>query len=147
MTDTSLRKANLQDVPGIVDCIDAAYDRYREVIADLPAVSDGVEEDITDNQVWVVEADGQLAGVLVLVVPDDADFIKLANVAVHPDHGGKGLGRLLIDQAIAASRDQGFDEIRLNTHTAMADNISLYEHLGWKEIGRSETTVSMSRKI
>lgn len=147
MTDTSLRKANLQDVPGIVDCIDAAYNRYRDVIADLPPVSEGIEEDIQDNQVWVVETDGQLAGVLVLVVPDDAGFIKLANVAVHPNHGGKGLGRLLIDQAISASRELGFGEIRLNTHTSMADNIGLYEHLGWQEIGRSETTVSMSRKI
>ena len=147
MTDTSIRKARLQDVPDIVACIDAAYERYRQVIADLPPVSAGIKEDITENQVWVVESDGALAGVLVLVVPTGEDFIKLANIAVHPDHGGKGLGRLLIDQAIATSRAQGFGEIRLNTHTAMSDNLGLYEHLGWEEIGRSATTVSMSRKI
>ena len=147
MTGTSIRKANLQDVPAIVVCIDAAYDRYRGVIADLPPVTAGIDEDIRENQVWVAESDGALAGVLVLVVPAGEDFIKLANIAVHPDHGGKGLGRLLIDQAIAASKDQGFDEIRLNTHTAMADNVGLYEHLGWTEIGRNATTISMSRKI
>ncbi|MCJ8309177.1 MAG: GNAT family N-acetyltransferase [Rhizobiaceae bacterium] len=147
MTGISLRKATLQDVPDIVACIDAAYARYRDKIADLPPVSDGVEEDIRDNQVWVIETDGDLAGVLVLVAASGADFIKLANVAVHPDHGGKGLGRALIDHAIATCKDQGFDEIRLNTHAAMTDNIGLYQHLGWHEIGRSETTVSMSRKI
>ena len=147
MTGTSIRKANLQDVPAIVDCIDAAYDRYLGVIADLPPVSQGVDQDIAENDVWVVETDDALAGVLVLVVPDGADFIKLANVAVHPGHGGKGLGRLLIDKAVARAKQQGFGEIRLNTHAAMTDNVGLYEHLGWRVIGRSETTVSMSRKI
>jgi ribosomal protein S18 acetylase RimI-like enzyme len=145
MTGTSLRKAELQDVPGIVACIDAAYARYRGEIDALPPVSEGVDQDIAENQVWVVEQDGAVAGVLVLVTCEN--FIKLANVAVHPNQSGKGLGRRLIDHAVETSQMQEFGEIRLNTHAEMTDNIALYQHLGWHETERSGSTVTMSRKI
>ena len=147
MTSTSLRKADLQDVPEIVACIDAAYAKYRGVIDELPPVSEGIDQDITENQVWVLDYDGKLAGVLVLVLPPGENFVKLANVALDPDQSGKGLGRQLIDHAVLVSKQQGFDEIRLNTHSGMSDNIGLYRHLGWHEIGRSDDTVMMSRKI
>ena len=44
-------------MPAIVDCIDAAYDRYQGVIADLPPVSQGIDQDIAENDVWVIETD------------------------------------------------------------------------------------------
>lgn len=79
----------------MASCIDAAYAKYVERISDLPDVSDGCAQDIADNQVWVAAQSDEIIAGLVLVAGDG--FMKLANVAVHPDHGGKGLGRKLTE--------------------------------------------------
>ena len=125
--------------------IDAAYAQYAKRISDLPPVSDGCAEDIADNQVWVaVQGDEVVAG-LVLIAGDG--FMKLANLAVHPDHGGKGLGRRLIELSEREAKRRGFGEMRLNTHVDMPGNVRLYQHLGWTEVSRSDTTVSMKRSL
>jgi ribosomal protein S18 acetylase RimI-like enzyme len=125
--------------------MNAAYAQYAERITDLPSVSEGCAEDIANNQVWVaVQGDEVVAG-LVLVAGDG--FMKLANLSVHPDHGGKGLGRKLIELSEREAKRQGFSEIRLNTHVDMPENVRLYQHLGWAEVSRSGNTVSMKKHL
>ncbi len=145
MNDWSIRKAQLGDAEALASCIDAAYARYADRIMDLPPVSEGCAEDIARHQVWVAEVGAKLVGGLVLVARDG--FLKLANVAVHPDHNGKGLGRVLIDLAEREARKQGYGELALNTHVAMPENIQLYKHLGWNETGRAGNTVSMMKTV
>ncbi len=145
MTEPTLRQATLEDVPQIVACIDAAYECYANSIADLPPVSAGLDEDILTNQVWVMDLNGTALGILVLVVADG--FMKLANLAVHPDHGGKGLGGALIKHAEQEAYEQGFFEMRLNTHSDMTSTQRLYQRLGWKETGRNGTTVTMNKTL
>jgi len=126
-------------------CIDAAYAVYKDVVPDLPPVSEGCAEDIANNQVWIADAAGRIAGCLILVSGNG--WMKLANVAVHPDFGGKGLGKALITLAEHKARFQGVPELRLNTHAAMPRNIQLYSRLGWKEASRSGNTVSMTKLL
>ncbi|WP_417599583.1 GNAT family N-acetyltransferase [Pararhodobacter oceanensis] len=140
-----IRPAQAADAKALAACIDAAYAKYAGRISDLPAVSDGCAEDIADNQVWVaVHSDKIIAG-LVLVAGDG--FVKLANLAVHPDHGGKGLGRKLIALSEHEAIRQGFSEMRLNTHVDMSENVRLYQQLGWAEFCRSGNTISMSKHL
>ena len=80
------------------------------------------------------------------MIPGDG-FMKLANLAVHPDHGGKGLGRSLIELSEREATRQGFDEMRLNTHVDMPDNVQLYQHLGWVEVSRNGNTVFMKKHL
>lgn len=139
------RKAVSTDADPLAACIRAAYAPYADRIPDLPDVADGLDDAICDDQVWVaIECDAVIAG-LVLVARDGA--MKLANVAVHPDHGGKGLGRTLIDLAEREARRQGIDEMQLNTHVAMPENVRLYTHLGWEEVAREGNTVSMRKLL
>ncbi len=140
-----IRPAKTADAPALAACIDAAYARYTDRISDLPSVSEGLAEDIADNQVWVaVQGDEVIAG-LVLVAGDG--FLKLANLAVHPAHAGKGLGRKLIALSENEAKRQGYDEMRLSTHVDMPENIRLYQHLGWVELSRSANTVSMKKSL
>lgn len=140
-----IRPAQATDANALTACIDAAYAQYAERISDMPSVSDGCAEDIANNQVWVaVQSDKVIAG-LVLVAGDG--FLKLANLAVHPDHGGKGLGRKLIELSEREAKRQGCAEMRLNTHVDMPENVRLYEHLGWAEVSRSGNTVSMKKYL
>jgi ribosomal protein S18 acetylase RimI-like enzyme len=129
----------------LADCIDAAYAQYAERIADMPLVSDGCAEDIANNHVWVAVQDDNIVAGLVLIAGDG--FMKLANLAVHPDHGGKGLGRKLVELSECAAEQQGYSEMRLNTHVDMPENVRLYQHLGWSEVSRSNNTVSMKKRL
>ncbi len=38
--------------------------------------------------------------------------MKLVNIAVHPEHSGKGVGRILIELCQTEARRQGYKEIR-----------------------------------
>ena len=70
-------------------------------------------------------------------------YVKLVNLAVCPDHNGMGIGRKLMDFSERETIKLGYNEMRLNTHAAMPENIQLYTHLGWHETGSSGNTVQM----
>ncbi len=138
-----IRRARRSDANVLAKCIDEAYAQYANRIPDLPSVSDGCAEEILKNHAWVAVEGNNIIGCLFLV-PEDA-YLKLANVAVHPDHGGKGLGRKLIALSEKEAKVEGYCEMRLNTHAAMTKNIRFYIQLGWHEIGRNGNTVQMKK--
>ena len=140
-----IRPAKAAEANALAACIDAAYAKYAGRISELPSVSDGCAEDIANNQVCVVTQRNDVIAGLVLVAGDGV--MKLANLAVHPDHGGKGLGRKLIELAEREAKQQGYVEMRLNTHVDMPENVRLYEHLGWAEVSRRDNTVSMKKDL
>ena len=143
INDYLIRKAQTFDTDSLVMCIDAAYAEYVKTLPDMPSVSEGCAEEIAQNRVWVAVEENKIIGCLFLK-PEEG-FMKLANLAVHPDHGGKGMGRSLIALAEKEAKRQGYDEMRLNTHTAIPGNIRLYIHLGWHEYGRAGKTVQMKK--
>jgi len=140
-----IRRAQPLDADALVACIEQAYAQYTDRITDLPAVADGCDEDIKNNHVWVAVAGTNIIGCVVLI-PNEG-FLKLANIAVHPDHRGQGLGRKLMDFSERQAKNQGCAEMRLNTHAAMPENIQLYSHLGWRETGRDGNSVFMKKLL
>lgn len=145
MTSWTIRRAVTGDASALAKCIDAAYAPYRERIDDLPAVSDGVADDIENHLVWVAIHDRAIVGGLILALQDQVAV--LANVAVDPASSRMGIGRGLIEHAEANCRALGKRELRLATHVAMPDNVRLYRHLGWREIGRSGNKVHMTKPL
>ena len=145
MADWTIRRAELSDAGALSASIDAAYSQYAARITDLPPVSADCAEEIAKYQVWVAEIDTGIVGGLVMI-PEEG-FMRLANVAVHPDHVGAGLGRTLIALAETEAADQGYREMRLTTHVDMPENIRLYRHLGWEEGRRQGNKVLMKKVI
>ena len=141
----SLRPAVPADADALAACFDAAYAQYSGRIADLPRMSDGCADDIARLDVWVAKAAGRVVGGLVLA--RETGFVRLINVAVHPDVRGTGLGRALLRLAEAEAQTLGYCEIRLNTHVDMPENVRLYTRLGWQETGRQGITVSMTKRF
>jgi GNAT superfamily N-acetyltransferase len=95
---------------------------------------DNYAEVIRDRHVTVAEDGGELVGVLV-TGPTDEGFL-LDNVAVHPSHQGKGVGRVLLDHAESEARRSGFDSIYLYTHEKMTENQALYAQRDYVEYER-----------
>ncbi len=140
-----VRSAEADDAVALAACIDAAYAGYRARINDLPQVSEGIADEIATNLVWVAELDRRIVGGLILVPRHD--HAVLANLAVHPDASGMGIGRALIEHAEGMCRTLKKAELRLSTHVAMPENVDLYQHLGWEETGRSGNKVQMTKHL
>jgi N-acetylglutamate synthase-like GNAT family acetyltransferase len=130
-----LRPATETDVAAITDLVDAAYGPYVERIGMRPGPMDeDYREVVRYRQVTVAESEGALAGVLVLGTTPDGFLIH--NVAVHPAHRGKGLGRTLLELAESEARKAGFDSIYLFTHEGLVESRALYERIGYVEYER-----------
>lgn len=97
-------------------------------------LKDDYAQRFADKQLWVLEVDGEIVGVLVLV--EQSDHLLLENVAVRPDAQGRGYGRHLIAFAEQEAMRRGFSALHLCTNVLITENVALYEHLGFSEIGR-----------
>lgn len=141
----TLREARISDAKALSDCIQAAYAIYSSRLSGktLPPMTVNYEDEIRTYPVWVAESNGVIVGGLILL-PEKC-YMTLANVAVHPQFQGYGLGHGLMALAESEAKQQGFTELRLATHTSLSETISLYAHLGWSEISRDDYRVTMRK--
>ena len=65
-----------------------------------------------------------------------ADHIANGGYALAGTWRGRGIGRMLVEDSIARAPLLGFDAIQFNLVFASNPARSLYEDLGWREIGR-----------
>lgn len=133
----NIRLAQPGDLAAVEAIVQAAYSRYITVIGQKPGpMLDDYAALIAKSCVHVLVADNEVVGILVLL-PDNGAML-LDNVAVHPDRHGRGYGRALIAFAEKFARERGFKAIRLYTNEVMAENIDLYERLGFVETHRGQ---------
>lgn len=131
----SFRQAGPSDASHVTELVDAAYRHYVERIGMRPGpMTDDYDEVIRDHHVTVAERDAAIVGVIVLRVADEGFLID--NVAIHPSHQGRGLGRALLELAEAEAHSAGFDSVYLYTHEKMTENLALYSRIGYVEYGR-----------
>lgn len=131
----TMRLADAIDLAAVSAMIEDAYGPYVARIGRKPGpmVTDHAPR-IAAGQVHLLEQDGRLLGLIVLIARPDALLIE--NVAVAPGAQGQGLGRQLLDFAADAARRAGLPRLRLYTHVAMVENQRLYARLGWHETHR-----------
>ena len=131
----SFRPAELADASRITELVASAYGHYVERIGMLPRpMTDDYDEVIQSHPVTVAEDSGAIVGVIVLGITDEGFLID--NVAVHPSHQGRGLGRALLKFAEVEARRAGYDSIYLYTHERLIENLTLYSRIGYIEYDR-----------
>ena len=130
----TIRLARPEDVEAVRQIVRAAYGHYVARLGKLPGpMLDDYGRRVADEQAWVLEDEGEPAGVLVL---EDGDCgLLLDNLAVSPATQGRGHGRALIAFAEQEARRRGYAEIRLYTNALMTENLALYGRLGFRETG------------
>lgn len=84
---------------------------------------------------WVVAEDnGKVAGYIgSQSVLGEADMM---NLAVHPDYRRQGIGEQLVLELIQRLQEQGSHILLLEVRASNAPAISLYEKLGFIQVGR-----------
>jgi GNAT superfamily N-acetyltransferase len=131
------RRAVPADRPAIEEIVRLAYSPYISRIGREPGpMLDDYGVLIDSGGVYVVESNGTVQGLLVLVPEQDA--MLLANVAVAPSARGTGVGRTLLEFAERSAQAAGYRVIRLYTHEKMTENIALYARIGYEETHRAE---------
>lgn len=132
-----IRPAQSNDAEAIRHLVHNAYAHYIARMGKPPGpMLDDYDRRIADGQAWLLEQDGQLAGLLVL---EDAPggVLLLDNLAVAPSAQGRGYGRALVAFAETEARRRGHREVQLYTHVLMTENQALYARLGFHETGRA----------
>ena len=130
-----IRRARAGDATAVAACVNAAYSIYVKRMGKPPGpMLDDYAQVIDHQLVFVLEGPGGLAGILVLI-PETGGLL-LDNVAIHPDHQGRGLGRRLIAFAEDEARRLGYEALDLYSHVIMTESIALYLALGYVETGR-----------
>jgi GNAT superfamily N-acetyltransferase len=130
-----LRRAGPNDAEKVRDLVSDAYSQYIPLIGrtPIPMLTDYADA-IRSHEVWVLDADGTIVGVLEL--DPRPDHLWLENVAVLPDRQGRGLGRVLLEHAEGVARERELPEIRLLTNERYVANIATYERHGYVETHR-----------
>jgi GNAT superfamily N-acetyltransferase len=131
----SVRPALDSDATGIAACVDEAYRHYVLRVGRKPGpMLRDYAVAIRDEQVHVVEQDGDIIGALVLALTDEGFLLEM--IAVHPAAQGTGVGRRLLEFSEAEALRQGYAAIYLYTHEKMTENQALYSKIGYVEYDR-----------
>ena len=152
MTAPVLRPATPADVPALSRLgIDSFVDKFGDLYnaEDLSAFLDEVHSEaavageIADpaRLYCLAEADGRLVGYCKLGLacgwPEHARgtrAIELKQLYTAPGMTGMGLGRLLMDWALAEARRRGADEMQLSVYSGNAGAQRFYERYGFAKV-------------
>ena len=87
------------------------------------------------DRLWLAELDGRLVGSIGIVGREEG-AAQLRWVLLHPDGRGRGLGRHLLDEALAFCRAAGYRSVYLWTVSPLTAAARLYVAAGF---GKTET--------
>ena len=133
----SVRRATAADVPALYVVANEAYLLYVPRIGRMPApMTADYSAAVQSGQAWVAEVDGQVLGLLVLVVCQG--YLLIENIAVLPSAQRRGIGGRLLMLAEDEARANGLGEIRLYTNEGMTENLAYYPRHGYRETRRAE---------
>jgi ribosomal protein S18 acetylase RimI-like enzyme len=132
---TAIRPARTEEGDTIHALVRSAYAIYMPRIGREPSpMNDDYSDLIAAAKVWVIDEDGELAGVVVL--EDTPSALQVENIAVRPKSQGGGLGRALLSFAENEARRRGYSAVVLYTNVHMTENLERYPKLGYVEVGR-----------
>ena len=86
-----------------------------------------------DNEFWVAEADGRIAGYINLWYV--LDEVTVANIAVAEEFRRQGVAAALMEYALKRSEERRMYGVTLEVRASNIPAIKLYEHFGFESAG------------
>src|SRR5687767_425317 len=103
--------------------IDLEYQGFSKELAGLPG-----KYAPPGGELLIATVNGQAAGCVALRALDDGT-LEMKRLYIKPSSRGLGLGKQLVESAIAVARERGYAELRLDTLETMAAARALYSSL------------------
>ena len=99
-------------------------------------------ESYPNYKVFVATLDGAIVGTYELLVMDNLakrgrPSSVVEDVAVSPNHQGKGIGRAMMEHAMQTSRDAGCYKLALSSNLDRVKAHDFYDSLGFERHGYS----------
>jgi tRNA threonylcarbamoyladenosine biosynthesis protein TsaE len=82
-----------------------------------------------------------------LLFDGGGDLLGMRRVAVHPDAQGLGVAGAMVGTAERVASARGYDGLVLAGRTELPDTIRFWDHLGYDEVARSGTNVTMAKML
>lgn len=144
MTACVVRAARPEDLPALAAVERAAQAMFARVgmpeLVHAPVLTlDEVRRFSAEGFVAVAEhpRDGVVGFVVARPLGGAAHVQELD---VHPDHGRQGLGRALLERALAWGRAAGFRTATLSTFRDVAWNAPFYARVGFRELAPEDAS-------
>ncbi len=152
--DPVIRAATLDDAHAIAEVHVASWMAAYADILDLENLPHPLDVDERERawrdriprvgdegfRTWVAEVDGTVRGYAFTRPTEDHDLnpleiAELVGLYLHPDCFERGIGKPLLDRAVAGVRNQGFLQATLWVLEDNARAIHFYRREGWKPDG------------
>jgi GNAT superfamily N-acetyltransferase len=144
MDKIELRCAVPGDAGAIRRLTREAYAKWVPLIGREPKpMQADYEAAVLNHRFDLAYVDGVLGALI--ETADEGDRLLVVNVAVSPDLQGRGLGSKLLAHAEEIARALGRRRIRLYTNRRFAENIRLYQRLGYAIDREEGDRVDMSK--
>jgi len=132
-----LRPANNKDCEKVTELVYGVLKEYN--LKPDPAATDTDIKDIEQSyfkrggMFYVLEEkDGSIIGAYGLYLLDKTTC-ELRKMYLHRSYRGKGLGKLLLEEALSKARQIGFKRMTLETASVLKEAINLYKSYGFIE--------------
>ena len=132
-----LRPANNKDCEKVTELVYGVLKEYN--LKPDPVATDADIKDIVHSYFerggafYVLEEkDGSIIGAYGLY-PADGKTCELRKMYLYSSYRGKGLGKLLLEDALSRARQIGFKKMTLETASVLKEAISLYKSYGFVE--------------
>ena len=143
MTDLNLgfRKARAADIPAIVrmlaeDPLGTTREKIGDPLPDAYSKAFACIEADPNNELIVTELDSEIVGVFQITYVPNLTYqgswrALIEGVRIRPKARKQGVGKLMIESAIARARARGCSLVQLTTDKSRPDAKQFYERLGF----------------
>jgi len=137
----SIRKATKRDAQGILACLRAAFEEFREAYTpdaflDTVLTAETLQERLKTMSVFVaVNSDDEVIGTIACNVASAGEG-HLRGMAVSPSMRGSGIAAQLLNHAESELRRKNVERITLDTTEPLQRAMRFYEKHGYRRSGR-----------
>jgi tRNA threonylcarbamoyladenosine biosynthesis protein TsaE len=82
-----------------------------------------------------------------MVLEPDGDLLRMRRVSVHPDAQGAGVAGALVGSAERIATAEGYDGLVLGARAELPDTVAFWRHLGYDEVEREGTWLTMAKAL
>ena len=115
---------------GLIYAVEHGWDHRFEAYVAGPLSEFALHHDAERERIWLAEIGGRTVG-SIAIVSGEADAAQLRWFLVEPDCRGMGVGRLLLDEALAFCRTSGRRRVYLWTAAGLDAAARLYRRAGF----------------
>jgi GNAT superfamily N-acetyltransferase len=111
---------------------DSDRSALRALFAEAEDSAAQLDSYIDEGRVLTARIGAEVVGHLQLVEPGREGEIELKSMAVVAERRGTGIGRSLVENAVAAARADGYSRMTVATAAADIDNLRFYQRRGFR---------------